>query len=83
MMIEITEGFDADGNPVQTRKAKFLDRHVSLDKLARHLGLLVEKVKVCGDAGNPLHLLIQRIQGSSIRPVIEGVVEREEYDRAA
>jgi phage terminase small subunit len=81
MMIEITEGFDADGNPVQSRKTKFMDRNVALDKLARHLGLLVDKVKVSGDANDPLQMLIMRIQGSSIHPVIEGVVE--ECDRSA
>jgi phage terminase small subunit len=81
MVIEITDGFDGYGNPVQTRKTKFMDRNVALDKLARHLGLLVDKVKVSGDAANPLMLLIQRIQGSAIRPVIEGLVEKS--DRSA
>ena len=55
MVIEITEGFDQEGNPVQTRKTKFLDRHVSLDKLARNLGLLQDKLKISGDVQNPLH----------------------------
>ncbi len=83
MVIEITEGFDQDGNPVQTRKTKFLDRHVSLDKLARNFGLLQDKLKLVNDPENPIMVLIQRINshGSSIRPVIEGLVE--EHDRPA
>jgi phage terminase small subunit len=77
MMIEITEGFDGDGNPVQSRKTKFMDRNVALDKLARNFGLLHDKLKISGDANDPILVMIQRInsQGSSIRPVIEYVVD--------
>jgi phage terminase small subunit len=74
---------DADGTPTFSRKVKFADKLVALDKLARHLGLLQDKIKLVGDPENPLMVLIQRInsRGSSIRPVIEGVVE--EYERVA
>jgi phage terminase small subunit len=83
MMIEITEGFDGEGNPVQTRKTKFMDRNVALDKLARNLGMFNDKLKLSGDANDPILVMIQRINGqsSSIRPVIEGVVE--DHDLAA
>jgi phage terminase small subunit len=83
LVIEVTQGTDADGNPTFARKVKFADKLVALDKLARHLGLFVDKVKISGDAESPIMVMIQRInsQGSSIRPVIEGVVE--EYGRAA
>ena len=83
LVIEVTQGTDADGNPTFTRKAKFADKLFALDRLARHLGLLVDKLKLVNDPENPLLILIQRInsRGSSIRPVIQGVVE--EYDRAA
>ena len=40
-----------------------------------------DKLKISGDAENPLQLLIQRIQGSAIKPVHESVVE--ECERAA
>lgn len=72
MLIEITEGVDQEGNPYQIRKTKFKDRDVSLDKLARNLGLLQDKLKISGDAENPIKLLIERIQGSAIKPVHEG-----------
>jgi phage terminase small subunit len=77
MMIEITEGFDGDGNPVTTRKTKFKDRDAALDKLCRNLGLFQDKLKISGDSENPLLVLIQRINGqhSAIQPVIEGRVE--------
>ena len=80
--IELSEVRDGEGTPIGVlKKIKIADKLVALDKLARHLGLLQDKIKLVGDAENPLMLLIQRIQGSSIRPVIEGVVE--DYDRAA
>jgi len=83
LIIEVTQMADADGTPTFSRKVKFADKLVALDKLARHLGLLQDKIKLVGDPENPLMVLIQRInsRGSSIRPVIEGVVE--EYERVA
>jgi phage terminase small subunit len=80
MMIEIIDGFDGDGNPVQTRKTKFKDRDVSLDKLARHLGMFNDRLKISGDPESPIKILIDRINGqhSAIQPVIEGRVE--DYD---
>jgi phage terminase small subunit len=77
MVIEVVQGADADGTPTLVRKTKFLDRQVALDKLARHLGMFNDKIKISGDAENPLMMLIMKIQGSSIKPVIE------EHDRAA
>ena len=72
--IEVVRQFE-DGEQVGTlHKIKIADKLVALDKLARNLGLLQDKLKISGDAENPLQLLIQRIQGSAIRPVIEGVV---------
>jgi len=83
LVIETTQGTDADGNPTFTRKTKFADKLFALDRLARHLGLFQDKLKISGDANDPILVMIQRInsQGSSIHPVIEGVVE--DYDRAA
>ena len=82
--IELSEIRDEDGRPIGVlKKIKIADKLVALDKLARNLGLLHDKLKISGDAENPLRMLIMKIQGSAIRPVIEGVVEREECDRAA
>jgi phage terminase small subunit len=53
-------------------KIKLACKLAALDKLARHLGLLNDKLTLQGSPENPLTLLIRRIQGSSIRPVEEG-----------
>lgn len=82
--LDLAEIRDSEGQPIGVlKKIKIADKLVALDKLARHLGLLQDKLKLVADAENPLMVLIMRInsQGSPIRPVIEGVVE--DYDRAA
>jgi phage terminase small subunit len=82
--IDLTELRDGEGTPVgMLKKIKIADKLVALDKLARNLGLLQDKLKLVNDPENPLLILIQRInsRGSSIRPVIQGVVE--DYERAA
>lgn len=72
LIVEVAQGFDQDGNPVQTRKTKFACKLAALDKLGRHLGLFQDRLKISGDAENPIKVLIDRIQGSAIKPVIEG-----------
>ena len=80
--LELSEIRDEDGKPIGVlKKIKIADKLVALDKLARNFGLLQDKLKISGDAENPLRMLIDRIQGSAIKPVHEGVVE--DYDRAA
>ncbi len=83
LVIEVNQGTDSEGNPTFTRKTKFACKLAALGKLGKHLGMFRDRLEIAGDSENPLTLLIQRIQGqgSSIRPVIEGLVE--EYDRAA
>lgn len=49
---------------------KILDRLKALDNVARHLGMFNDKLKVQGDAENPLTLLIKQIQGSAL-PVVQ------------
>ena len=90
LVVEVTQGFDQDGNPVQTRKTKMACKLVALDKLCRHLGLFQDKLKISGDPENPIKVLIDRIQGSAIKPVIEGhialgtrSIPSSGYDRAA
>lgn len=66
-VVEITDG---DGQPVgRVKKVRLVDKLGALTLLARHLGMLQDKIKLQGDAENPLTLLIQSIQGSSVRPV--------------
>ncbi len=80
--LDLAEIRDEDGAPIgMLKKIKIADKLTALDKLARHLGLLQDKVKLVNDEDNPILMLIMRIQGSAIRPVIEGVVE--ECDRVA
>jgi phage terminase small subunit len=81
--LDLAEIRDSEGTPIGVlKRIKIADKLVALDKLARNLGLLQDKIKLVGDAESPIMVMIQRInsQGSSIRPVIEGVVE--EYGRA-
>jgi phage terminase small subunit len=73
LVVEVSQGFDQDGNSVQTRKTKFADKLGALDKLARHLGMFNDKLTLQGSKENPLLMLIQRINGqhSAIGPVFE------------
>lgn len=50
------------------------DQLVALEKVARHLGMLSDRIKVSGDSESPLTLLIKSIQGSALKPVKLGVV---------
>jgi phage terminase small subunit len=71
--LELSEIRDEDGKPIGTlKKIKIADKLVALDKLARNFGLLQDKLKISGDAENPIKMLIERIQGSAIKPVHEG-----------
>ena len=68
--LELSEEFATeDGKPIGVlKKIKFADKLVALDKLARHLGMFNDKIKLVGDKDNPLMLLIQRIQGRRSSP---------------
>lgn len=68
--IDVVELADGNGQPVgRVKKVRMADKLGALTLLARHLGMLQDKIKLSGDAENPLTLLIQSIQGSSVRPV--------------
>ncbi len=70
--LDLAEIRDSEGKPIGVlKKIKIADKLVALDKLARHLGLFNDKLKISGDADNPIKILIDRIQGTSISPVIE------------
>jgi phage terminase small subunit len=45
------------------------DQMAALEKVARHLGMFNDKLTLKGEPENPLQLLIQKIQGSTLRVV--------------
>lgn len=47
---------------------KLNDKKGALELIARHLGMLNDKVKVQGDADNPLTVLHKQISGTSFKP---------------
>ncbi|MCG5238059.1 terminase small subunit [Xanthobacter oligotrophicus] len=66
----VAELMDADGLPTgRLKKILFADKLGALALLARHLGMLNDKVTLKRDDENPLTLLIKEIQGTSIKPV--------------
>lgn len=68
--LEVAEITGDEGQIVgRLKKIKLTDKTASLTLLMRHLGMLNDKVKLQGDAENPLALLIKEIQGNAIRPV--------------
>lgn len=83
LVIEVTEGTDDEGNPTFSRKLKLMCKLTALERLGKHLGLFRDRLEVSGDRANPMTLLIQSIQGSSIRPVEERIDGGEEYRRVA
>lgn len=70
---EVTEIRNSDGNVIGvSKKVRLADRLPALDKIARHLGLLKDRVEVSGDETNPIRLLVQQAQNrSTISPVPE------------
>lgn len=59
-----------DGERIGTlKKIKIADKIAALEKIARHLGMFNDKLILKGDAENPLVVLIQQIQGNSLKPV--------------
>lgn len=63
------------------RKVRLADKLRALELIGKHLGMFRDRLEVSGNAQNPLQLLIQRIQGSSIKPVVEGAGNK--YELAA
>lgn len=52
----------------EVQKIKIADKIAALTQLGRHLGMFNDKLKVGGDAENPLRLLLDEISGRSIGP---------------
>lgn len=70
--LEVSEHTGAAGTPVSRfKKLRLTEKTAALQLLMRHLGLLNDKLKLQGDADNPLALLIRDIQGSAVKPVAQ------------
>jgi len=52
-----------------TKKIKLSDKTANLQLLMRHMGMLNDKLRLQGDAANPLVLLMQQMNGSAVKPV--------------
>lgn len=52
----------------EVQKIKIADKIAALTQIGRHLGMFNDKIKVGGDAENPLRLLLDEISGKSIGP---------------
>ncbi|MEW6125017.1 MAG: terminase small subunit [Pseudomonadota bacterium] len=77
--LDVSDVHDRDGNIVgRLSKVRLADKVAVLTLLMRHLGMLNDKIKVQGDAENPLTLLIREVQGNSIRPVPSHMIENED-----
>lgn len=80
--LDVTDLHDREGAPTgRMSKIKLADKIGALTLLMRHLGLLNDKLKVQGDAENPLVMLIREVQGSSLKPVPTHLLEREDCVR--
>lgn len=83
--LEVYEELDQEGVVVlgRVKKLKLSDKIGALTLLARHLGMLNDKLTLKGDAENPLTLLVKAIQGTSIKPVAMPALPRAENDDEA
>lgn len=62
--IEVTEIAGTDLGVI--KKVRLSDKKGSLELLMRHLGMLNDKMKLQGDAENPLAVLLQQVDGTSL-----------------
>ena len=81
--IEIVEMRDREGNVIgPIKKIRLADKLAALNKLAKHLGLLDQKLTLEKGPGDSLALLIQSIQGNSLKPVPTHAISND-FDEAA
>ncbi|QMV33226.1 terminase small subunit [Ralstonia phage Gerry] len=73
---EVMEEFDGSGeNRMQvgyTSKVKWTDKRAALDSIARVMGWNQDKMKLQGDAENPLTMLLKQVSGTAFTPQGEG-----------
>ncbi|QMV32493.1 terminase small subunit [Ralstonia phage Claudette] len=76
---EVMEEFDGSGeNRMQvgyTSKVKWTDKRAALDSIARVMGWNQDKMKLQGDAENPLTMLLKQVSGTAFTPHGEGQPE--------
>ncbi|SEH89382.1 terminase small subunit [Paraburkholderia hospita] len=60
-----------------TKKFKLADKKGALELLMRHMGMLNDKLKLQGDAANPLVLLLQQMGASGLKPVANPPVDED------
>lgn len=76
-----TVDFDESGEetpaPTTTSKVKWVDKRAALDSIARVMGWNQDKVKLQGDAENPLTLLLKQVSGTAFTPQGEGAPEED------
>lgn len=61
------------------QKLKLADKKGTLELLTRHMGMLNDKMRMQGDAENPLTQLIKQIQGNAM-PVVPNPPKDDEDD---
>ena len=69
---------DKEGNPIGEYKFDSSAVLKGAELLGRHLGTWNDKLKVQGDADNPLTLVLKGIQGAAFKPVKAPIDEDEE-----
>jgi phage terminase small subunit len=66
----VTEMTGFDDSLSVRKKIKLSDKKGALELLMRHMGMLNDKVKLQGDAENPLTMLLKQVSGTSL-PVVK------------
>lgn len=80
--LDVTDLHDREGAPTgRISKIKLADKLGALTLLMRHMGLLNDKLKIQGDAENPLVMLIKEVQGNAIKPVPSHLLEHDDHMR--
>ncbi|QJP14814.1 terminase small subunit [Starkeya sp. ORNL1] len=69
-----------DGEVEYVHEIKMWDKNTALDKIAKHLGLLSEKLILRGQVENPLTALIMSVQGTALQPVPTHLIEHDDED---
>ncbi|WRQ05488.1 tail assembly protein [Ralstonia phage AhaGv] len=78
---EVLEEFDGSGQDRTqvgyTTKIKWADKKAALDSIARVMGWNQDKMKLQGDAENPLTMLLKQVSGTAFVPQGEGTPEED------
>jgi phage terminase small subunit len=67
---EVMEMGGADSPLAITKKFKLSEKKGAIELLMRHMGMLNDKLKLQGDAENPLTLLLKQVNGTAL-PVVK------------